>query len=78
MKELNLPNVTLMVSVTSWFIQFGAQLFALIVVAGTVAQAPPRSFAMLQGEYGYNSSVFWETVPLITFVTLIIALVSNW
>ena len=78
MKELNLPNVTLMVSVTSWFIQFGAQLFALIVVARTVAQAPPRSFAMLQGEYGYNSSVFWETVPLITFVTLLIALVSNW
>ena len=78
MKELNLPNVTLMASVASWFIQFGAQLFALIVVARTVAQAPPRSFAMLQGEYGYNSSVFWETVPLITFVTLLIALVSNW
>ena len=78
MKELNLPNVTLMASVASCFIQFGAQLFALVVVAGTVAEAPPRSFAMFQGEYGYNSSIFWNTVPLITFVLLIITLVTNW
>lgn len=78
MKELNLPNVTLMASVASFFIQFGAQLFALVVVAGTVAKAPPRSFAMFQGEYGYNSSVFWDAVPAITFVLLIIALVANW
>ena len=78
MKELNLSNVTLMASVASCFIQFGAQLFALIVVASTVAEAPPRSFAMFQGEYGYNSSIFWNTVPPITFVLIIIALVTNW
>ena len=78
MKELNLPNVTLMALVASCFIQFGAQLFALIVVAGTVSEAPPRSFAMFQGEYGYNSSSFWNTVPPITFVLFIIALVTNW
>ena len=78
MKELNLSNATLMAAVASCFIQFGAQLFALIVVAGTVAEAPPRSFAMFQGEYGYNSSIFWNMVPPITFVLLIIALVMNW
>jgi hypothetical protein len=33
---------------------------------------------MFQGEYGYNSSIFWNTVPLITFVLLIIALITNW
>jgi len=33
---------------------------------------------MLQGEYRYDSSVFWSTVPPITFVLLIIALVTNW
>jgi hypothetical protein len=33
MKELNLLNVTLMAAVASCFIQIGAQLFALIVVA---------------------------------------------
>ena len=78
MKELNLRNVTLMALVASCFIQIGAQLFALIVVAGTVSEAPPRSFAMFQGEYGYNSSAFWSTVPNITSVLFIVALITNW
>ena len=78
MKKLNLPNLTLIALVVSCLVQVGAQLFALSVVASTVSEAPPRSFAMLQGEYGYNSSAFWDTVPMITFVLFIIALVTNW
>jgi len=49
MKELNLPNVTLIALVASCFIQIGAQLFALVVIASTVAEAPPRSFVMFEG-----------------------------
>jgi len=78
MIKKNLPNLTLMALVASCFIQIGAQLFALSVVASTVAEAPPRSFAMLEGEYGYNSTTFWDIVPTITFVLLLIALVTNW
>ena len=78
MKELNLKNVTLIASVASCFIQIGAQLFALVVIASTVSEAPPRSFAMFEGEYGYSSSAFWSTVPPITFVLLVIALITNW
>ncbi len=78
MKKMNFPNLTLIVLVVSCLIQVGAQLFALSVVASTVAEAPPRSFAMLQGKYGYNSSSFWNTVPPITFLLFIVALVSNW
>ncbi len=78
MKELNLKNITLIALVACCLAQVGAQLFALSVVASTVSAAPPRSFAMLQGEYGYNSSAFWNTVPMITFVLFIIALVTNW
>jgi hypothetical protein len=78
MKKMNLPNMTLIALVASCLLQIGAQLFALSVVASTVAEAPPRSFAMLEGEYGYNSSAFWNTVPPITFVLFIIALVTNW
>jgi hypothetical protein len=48
MKELPLPNVTLMASVASFFIQIGGQVFALIVVDSTLVEAPPRSFAILQ------------------------------
>ena len=68
MKELNLPNVTLIASVAGCFMQIGAQLFALVVIASTIAEAPPRSFAMFQGEYGYISSAFWSLIPPITFV----------
>lgn len=78
MKEVNAPNVTLMALVASWFIRFGAQLFALVIIARTVSKAPPRSFAILQGAYGYDSSIFWSTVPPITLVLFIIALVANW
>lgn len=78
MKKLNLPTITLLALVASCLLQAGAQLFALSVVASTVSEAPPRSFAMLEGEYGYNSSAFWNTVPMITFVLFIIALITNW
>jgi hypothetical protein len=78
MKRADIPNLTLAALVASCFIQIGAQLFALVVVVGTVAAAPPRSFAMFAGEYGYNSSGFWNTVPTITSVLFIVALITNW
>src|SRR5687768_4669690 len=78
MKELNLRNITMMGLVASCLMQIGAQLYALSVVASTVSAAPPRSFAMLQGEYGYDSSAFWSTVPMITSALFVIALVANW
>ena len=68
----------MMALVACCLMQIGAQLYALSVVASTVSAAPPRSFAMLQGEYAYDSSAFWSTVPPITFVLFIIALVANW
>jgi hypothetical protein len=47
-------------------------------VADTLAQAPPRSFAILEGQYRYDSSAFWGTVPPITGLLYILALVANW
>ena len=78
MKELNTANVTLAAALSSCFIQMGAQLYALIVIAGTIAKAPPRSFAMFEGQYGYDSSAFWNTVPPITAILLLVALIANW
>lgn len=78
MKDLNLPNVTLLSLTASCFLQIGAQLFALSVVASTVSAAPPRSFAILTGEYRYDSSAFWNTVPTMTFVLFALALIANW
>lgn len=78
MRELNIQNITLMALVASWFIQIGGQVFALIAVDSALVAAPPRSFAMLQGEYRYDGSPFWSTVPPMTLVLFIIALVANW
>ena len=78
MSELNIRNVALMALIVSCFMQIGAQLFALSVVASTVAEAPPRSFAILEGEYGYDSAPFWGTVPPITGLLFIVALIANW
>jgi hypothetical protein len=78
MRELNLRNITLMAVVACCLMQVGAQLFALSVVASTLSAAPPRSFAILQGEYRYDSSAFWNVVPTITFVLFVIALIANW
>jgi len=75
---MNLKNITLLSLTASCLIQTGAQLFAVSMIASTLSEAPPRSFAMLQGEYGYNSSSFWDIVPTITFLLFIIALITNW
>ena len=78
MREFNFRNVTLMAAAASCFIQIGAQLFAVSVIARTVVQAPPRSFAIFEGAYGYDSSGFWNTAPPITALLLVIALAANW
>jgi hypothetical protein len=75
---MNLKNLALIALTASCFIQTGAQLFAVSMIASTLSEAPPRSFAMLQGEYGYNSSSFWDIVPSVTFLMFIIALITNW
>ena len=59
-------------------IQAGAQLFAMSIIARTVSKAPPRSFAILTGEYAYDSRPFWDIVPMITLVLFLIALAANW
>jgi hypothetical protein len=78
MKELNIRNITMMALTACCLMQIGAQLYALSVVASTLSAAPPRSFAILHGEYRYDSSSFWNTVPMITSVLFLIALVANW
>lgn len=76
--RMNLKNITLIALAASCCLQVGAQLFAVSMVASTLAAAPPRSMAMLQGEYGYNSSAFWNIVPTITLALFIVGLIANW
>ncbi len=78
MNSHTVKNVSLIASIASCFTQIGAQLFAILVIVRTTMAAPPRSFAMFEGEYGYDSSIFWETVPMITLALLVLAIVTNW
>jgi hypothetical protein len=78
MGDLNLRNIALMALIVSCFFQIGAQFFAISVVVSTIAEAPPRSLAILEGDYRYDSSGFWNTVPPITGILFILALVANW
>ena len=78
MTRRSLPNLTLIALIVSCFIQIGAQLFAISVIARVVQSAPPRSFAILEGPYRYDSSAFWEIVPPITAVLFLVALSGNW
>lgn len=78
MRTFSLRNVSLIAAVVSCLIQVGAQLFAIVIVVSTITQAPPRSLAMLAGEYRYNSGPFWDVVPMVTAVLILVALAMNW
>lgn len=78
MTRRSLPNVTLIALIVSCFAQIGAQLFAISIIARVVQSAPPRSFAILEGPYRYDSSAFWQIVPPITTVLFLVALIANW
>jgi hypothetical protein len=78
MGTLNVRDLTLMAVITSCFLQVGGGLFAISVLVSTITEAPPRSFAILEGAYRYDSSAFWETLPPITAILFVIALIANW
>lgn len=78
MKVDKIGNLLLLSLIGGLFIQLGAQLFALLVIVRTLIKAPPESLAMLQGPYGYNSSIYWDVFPNITFILFVIATISNW
>ncbi|MCH2214906.1 MAG: hypothetical protein MK086_07015 [Flavobacteriales bacterium] len=56
----------------------GASLFAYVVIVSTLAASPPESFSMVGGEYGYDSSIWWDVFPNVSLVIFLIALITNW
>lgn len=73
-----MPNLTLIALAASYLLQVGAGFFALAIIGRVVSAAPPRSLAMLEGAYRYDSGVFWQIVPAITGVLFLLAIVANW
>lgn len=73
-----LKRLSLLMALSFSFMQAGAQLFAITVIVTSLTSNQPDSLSMLEGEYGYDSSPFWETFPNITTLFLIVALIANW
>ncbi len=78
MTERKLHDLSLIALIVSYFLQFGAQLFAIAIIVRTVIAAPPRSFRLFEGPYAYDSSAFWNIVPVLTLVLFVAALIANW
>lgn len=78
MHTTKIGNFSLLSLTSGLFIQLGAQLFAILVIVGTLVESPPESLAMLNGPYGYDSSLFWNFVPNVNFILFILATVFNW
>ena len=78
MKTTSFAKISLLALFAGIFIQIGAQLFAMLTIVQTVVENPPSSFYMLMGDYGYDSSMFWNTIPNFTAVLFVVALIAYW
>lgn len=77
-QELDGPTLSLMTLICGYFIIVGAEVFGHVVVGTTAFAAPPRSLAMFEGPYGYDSAAFWDIFPPITAALFVLALALNW
>lgn len=78
MKTTSFSKISILALFAGIYIQIGAQLFALLAIVQTLVKDPPKSFQMLVGDYGYDSSIFWDTIPNLTTLLFVIALIAGW
>ena len=77
-EALQLRTLAVIALVISYFIVVGADLYGQIVIAWTTLEAPPKSLAMLQGEYVYDSAPFWKVVTTIPLILFAVSTITNW
>ncbi len=78
MKTSTFSKISLLAIFATLFVQIGAQLFAMLTIVQTLVKNPPKSFHMLIGDYGYDSTIFWNTIPNLTALLFVIALIACW
>lgn len=77
-QALDSPTLSLMALICGYFIIVGAEVFGHMVAGAIAFEAPPRSLAMFEGPYGYDSAAFWDIFPPITAALFVLALALNW
>ena len=71
-------NIILMAAIIAHFVLVGADIFAQVAITPVALSAPPASLTMYQGEYVYNSTVFWKPTNMIALGLLVVALAVHW
>lgn len=71
-------NASLILLSLFYIIMLGGGNYEQLNVTTLVASAPPKSFAMMQGPYGFNPVKFWVTFRPLTILLFVLTLVSNW
>ena len=73
-----MKNITLMAAIIAHFVLVGADIFGQVVISPVVLSAPPASLSIFQGEYAYNSTVFWQPANMVALGLLMLSLIANW
>lgn len=73
-----MKNIILILAIIAHFLLVGADAFCQVAICPVVLSAPPSSLTMYQGDFTYNSSLFWRPVNMIALILLITALIINW
>ena len=73
-----MKDLVLIAAIIAHFVLVGADIFGQIVISPVVLSAPPASLSIFQGEYAYNSTIFWKPANMIALGLLILSIVANW
>ena len=74
----NLAGASLVLLCLFYIIMLGGGNYEQMNVSKVLVSAPPKSFAMLTGEYRFNPVAFWVTFRPLTILLFIISLILNW
>jgi hypothetical protein len=66
-------NTAFLLLILLYIMMTGGGVYEQLNVTRVVAEAPPRSLAMLQGPYGFNPVLFWITFRPITLLLIVAA-----
>jgi hypothetical protein len=73
-----LAGVSLIFLCLFYIIMLGGGNYEQMNITKVIVSAPPKSFAMLTGDYRFNPVAFWATFRPLTILLFISALILNW
>ncbi|MEO8472099.1 MAG: transposase [Chryseolinea sp.] len=68
----------LLISILSYFLMNGAQIFETLVIVPKWTASPPDSFQILKGKYALDFKTFWIIAHSLHEITFIAAIIFCW